>query len=80
MVRCCIENAASVAKVFLTSDVVVVETKEEPNALPMRPRLSTSGSLPSFSKATPSFSPLPSKLTSESTPSSSLGLRMSPRK
>jgi chaperonin GroEL len=28
VVRCCLEHAASVAKTFLTSDVVVVEIKE----------------------------------------------------
>jgi chaperonin GroEL len=29
VVRCCLEHAASVAKIFLTSDVVVTEIKEE---------------------------------------------------
>lgn len=28
VVRCCLEHAASVAKIFLTSDVVVTEIKE----------------------------------------------------
>lgn len=28
VVRCCVEHAAAVAKTFLTSDVVVVDTKE----------------------------------------------------
>jgi len=35
VVRCCLEHAASVAKTFLTSDVVVVDIKEpEPVASP----------------------------------------------
>jgi chaperonin GroEL len=29
VVRCCLEHASSVAKTFLTSDVVVVDIKEE---------------------------------------------------
>lgn len=33
VVRCCLENAASVAKTFLTSDAVVVDIKEP---LPVR--------------------------------------------
>lgn len=32
VVRCCLEHAASVAKIFLTSDVVVTEIKEEQTA------------------------------------------------
>ena len=32
VVRCCLEHAASVAKTFLTSDVVVVEIKEAETA------------------------------------------------
>nr|ABR17625.1 unknown [Picea sitchensis]ACN41210.1 unknown [Picea sitchensis] len=35
VVRCCLEHAASVAKTFLTSDVVVVDIKEpEPATSP----------------------------------------------
>ena len=33
VVRCCLEHAASVAKTFLTCDVVVVDIKE-PEAMP----------------------------------------------
>lgn len=33
VVRCCLENSASVAKTFLTSDAVVVEIKEPPSLL-----------------------------------------------
>lgn len=32
VVRCCIEHAASVAKTFLTSDVVVTDIKEAETA------------------------------------------------
>jgi len=32
VVRCCLEHAASVAKIFLTSDVVVTEIKETESA------------------------------------------------
>jgi chaperonin GroEL len=32
VVRCCLEHASSVAKTFLTSDVVVVDIKEEEGA------------------------------------------------
>ncbi|XP_010261583.1 PREDICTED: ruBisCO large subunit-binding protein subunit beta, chloroplastic [Nelumbo nucifera] len=42
VVRCCLEHAASVAKVFLTSDVVIVDIKElEP--VPMRKPIPSSG-------------------------------------
>jgi hypothetical protein len=37
VVRCCLEHAASVAKVFLTSDVVVTEIKEEQPAVAGNP-------------------------------------------
>ncbi|BFI25503.1 chaperonin GroEL [Marchantia polymorpha subsp. ruderalis] len=37
VVRCCLENASSVAKTFLTSDVVVVEIKEPEPAQPANP-------------------------------------------
>ncbi|KDP31429.1 hypothetical protein JCGZ_11805 [Jatropha curcas] len=39
VVRCCLENAASVAKTFLISDAVVVDIKE-PRMLPMRKPMS----------------------------------------
>ncbi|CAA7407747.1 unnamed protein product [Spirodela intermedia] len=57
VVRCCVEHAASVARTFLTSDVVVVDTRE-PYPATMRPRMPTSGPMPSFGH-TPTFSPLP---------------------
>uniref|UniRef100_A0A0D6R256 RuBisCO large subunit-binding protein subunit beta, chloroplastic n=1 Tax=Araucaria cunninghamii TaxID=56994 RepID=A0A0D6R256_ARACU len=37
VVRCCLEHAASVAKTFLTSDVVVVDIKEPEAAVPANP-------------------------------------------
>ncbi|KAL3701876.1 hypothetical protein R1sor_019898 [Riccia sorocarpa] len=37
VVRCCLENASSVAKTFLTSDVVVVDIKEPEPAQPVNP-------------------------------------------
>lgn len=37
VVRCCLEHAASVAKIFLTSDVVVTEIKEPEGAAPANP-------------------------------------------
>lgn len=37
VVRCCLEHAGSVAKTFLTSDVVVVEIKEPEPAAPVNP-------------------------------------------
>ncbi|KAH7284158.1 hypothetical protein KP509_34G041900 [Ceratopteris richardii] len=37
VVRCCLEHAASVAKIFLTSDVVVVDIKEPEPAPAMNP-------------------------------------------
>lgn len=37
VVRCCIEHAASVAKTFLTSDVVVTDIKEPAEAAPANP-------------------------------------------
>uniref|UniRef100_A0A0C9QL51 TSA: Wollemia nobilis Ref_Wollemi_Transcript_28772_2502 transcribed RNA sequence n=1 Tax=Wollemia nobilis TaxID=56998 RepID=A0A0C9QL51_9CONI len=37
VVRCCLEHAASVAKTFLTSDVVVVDIKEPEPAVPANP-------------------------------------------
>ena len=37
VVRCCLEHAASVAKIFLTSDVVVTEIKEEQPAVAGNP-------------------------------------------
>lgn len=42
VVRCCLEHAASVAKTFLTSDVVVVEIKE-PEPAPMVNPMDNSG-------------------------------------
>ncbi|VAH99359.1 unnamed protein product [Triticum turgidum subsp. durum] len=42
VVRCCLEHAASVAKTFLTSDVVVVEIKE-PEAAPLANPMDNSG-------------------------------------
>eukprot|EP00250_Pteridium_aquilinum_P013441 c21344_g2_i1 orf=609-2456(-) len=42
VVRCCLEHAASVAKTFLTSDVVVVEIKE-PEAAPAGNPMDNSG-------------------------------------
>ena len=47
VVRCCLEHAASVAKTFLTSDVVVVDIKE-PEPLPAGNPMDNSGSSPSF--------------------------------
>nr|CAB3466748.1 unnamed protein product [Digitaria exilis] len=43
VVRCCLEHAASVAKTFLTSDVVVVEIKEPETAAPMANPMDNSG-------------------------------------
>lgn len=37
VVRCCLEHAASVAKTFLTSDVVVVDIKEPESAAAASP-------------------------------------------
>lgn len=37
VVRCCLEHAASVAKIFLTSDVVVTEIKEDQPAVAGNP-------------------------------------------
>ena len=34
MVRCCLDHASSVAKIFLTSDVVVVDIKEPVSSMP----------------------------------------------
>ncbi|XP_078443519.1 TCP-1/cpn60 chaperonin family protein [Wolffia australiana] len=78
--RCCVQHAASVAKAFLMSDVVVVDTRVEPHPHSRRPRMPTSGPLPSFSKATPSFSPLPPRLTprSKALPLSPPGSRVIP--
>ncbi|KAJ9163447.1 hypothetical protein P3X46_023115 [Hevea brasiliensis] len=45
VVRCCLENAASVAKTFLTSDAVVVDIKE-PQPLPRKPMLGNPGIAP----------------------------------
>ncbi|XP_043700964.1 ruBisCO large subunit-binding protein subunit beta, chloroplastic isoform X1 [Telopea speciosissima] len=42
VVRCCLEHAASVAKTFLTSDVVIVDIKEL-HAIPMRKPIPNSG-------------------------------------
>ncbi|XP_020244305.1 ruBisCO large subunit-binding protein subunit beta, chloroplastic-like isoform X2 [Asparagus officinalis] len=42
VVRCCLEHAASVAKTFLTSDVVVVDIKE-PEHIPARNPMDNSG-------------------------------------
>ena len=42
MVRCCLEHAASVAKTFLMSDVVVVEIKE-PEPAPLTNPMDNSG-------------------------------------
>ncbi|CAD6340512.1 unnamed protein product [Miscanthus lutarioriparius] len=42
VVRCCLEHAASVAKTFLTSDVVVVDIKE-PEAAPLANPMDNSG-------------------------------------
>ena len=42
VVRCCLEHAASVAKTFLTSDVVVVEIKE-PEPVPATNPMDNSG-------------------------------------
>lgn len=42
VVRCCLENAASVAKTFLTADAVVVDIRE-PQPLPRKPILTTPG-------------------------------------
>ncbi|KAI7996123.1 hypothetical protein LOK49_LG10G00532 [Camellia lanceoleosa] len=42
VVRCCLEHAASVARTFLTSDLVVVNIKE-PNSVQMRKPMPTSG-------------------------------------
>ncbi|CAL5050475.1 unnamed protein product [Urochloa decumbens] len=42
VVRCCLEHAASVAKTFLTSDVVVVDIKE-PEAAPLANPMDSSG-------------------------------------
>uniref|UniRef100_A0A8R7QV11 RuBisCO large subunit-binding protein subunit beta, chloroplastic n=1 Tax=Triticum urartu TaxID=4572 RepID=A0A8R7QV11_TRIUA len=47
VVRCCLEHAASVAKTFLTSDVVVVEIKE-PEAAPLANPMDNSGKLQTF--------------------------------
>ncbi|XP_021762020.1 ruBisCO large subunit-binding protein subunit beta, chloroplastic-like isoform X2 [Chenopodium quinoa] len=55
VVRCCLENAASVAKTFLTSDAVAVDIKEKqpfPRRPPMPP-IPMSGNLPPFSKRPP---------------------------
>ncbi|CAA6670665.1 unnamed protein product [Spirodela intermedia] len=76
VVRCCVEHAASVARTFLTSDVVVVDTRE-PYPATMRPRMPTSGPMPSFGH-TPTFSPLPSKVSPKSTPFSPLGSKRTP--
>jgi hypothetical protein len=45
VVRCCLEHAASVAKTFLTSDVVVVEIKEAEPA-PLANPMDNSGTWP----------------------------------
>jgi chaperonin GroEL len=42
VVRCCLEHAGSVAKTFLTSDVVVVEIKE-PEPAPLANPMDNSG-------------------------------------
>ena len=42
VVRCCLEHAASVAKTFLTSDVVVVDIKE-PESVPAGNPMDASG-------------------------------------
>jgi hypothetical protein len=42
VVRCCLENAASVAKTFLTSDAVVIDIKEV-ESIRRRPPMPTSG-------------------------------------
>ncbi|MQL86584.1 hypothetical protein Taro_019119, partial [Colocasia esculenta] len=77
VVRCCVEHAASVAKTFLTSDLVVVDTKEA-NPIPMRKQMPTSGPMPSFGP-TPTFSPFPSpKLRPKSAPLPPLGSKHTP--
>ncbi|GLJ14730.1 hypothetical protein SUGI_0238750 [Cryptomeria japonica] len=43
VVRCCLEHAASVAKTFLTSDVVVVDIKEPEPAMPAGNPMDNSG-------------------------------------
>ena len=43
VVRCCLEHAASVAKTFLTCDVVVVEIKEPEPAAPAGNPMDNSG-------------------------------------
>ena len=43
VVRCCLEHAASVAKTFLTSDVVVVEIKEPEPSVPAGNPMDNSG-------------------------------------
>ena len=43
VVRCCLEHAASVAKTFLTCDVVVVEIKEPEAAAPAGNPMDNSG-------------------------------------
>jgi chaperonin GroEL len=43
VVRCCLEHAASVAKTFLTSDVVVVEIKEPQPTTPVGNPMDNSG-------------------------------------
>ncbi|XP_062149913.1 chaperonin 60 subunit beta 4, chloroplastic [Alnus glutinosa] len=45
VVRCCLENAASVAKTFLTSDAVVIDIKEV-ESIRRRPPMPTSGISP----------------------------------
>lgn len=47
MVRCCLEHASSVAKTFLTSDVVVVDIKE-PQPIPAGNPMDNSGTSTSF--------------------------------
>ena len=59
VVRCCLENAASVAKTFLTSDAVVVEIKEPPSLL-RRLRMPMQMPLPpQMPMSTPTQMPVP---------------------
>ncbi|XP_065879971.1 ruBisCO large subunit-binding protein subunit beta, chloroplastic [Euphorbia lathyris] len=57
VVRCCIENAASVAKIFLTSDAVVVDSKE-PRPLPMRRPMPEMPKIPGIAPPMSPMSPM----------------------
>ncbi|WCJ35743.1 Chaperonin GroEL [Euphorbia peplus] len=62
VVRCCIENAASVARTFLTCDAVVVYSKE-PQPLPMRkqrPKIPKMPGIPPLPMSPPSTMSRPS--------------------